>query len=261
MKEKYALLLSLKMMAYEINTLTDYSKECRECFVLLQDKLDDLCQFITSKDAIKQWNRWCQNPEIRIYCEQLRESSVRALCDMEKYQSVSTCKNKVNISDYIEKLTHSVRQELVNFGIDQNSKVVFVGSGAFPISAFTIAKEMGAQVLCVDIDSEAIALSKELAKVSGLDVNVTFTGEKLRELTLIKEATHVIVASLVKEKLEILEDLKECIGRKCKIVLRYGNGLKSVFNYPLEKDLSEEWTQTVISQSQNIYDTVILEKA
>ncbi|MFC4769092.1 nicotianamine synthase family protein, partial [Effusibacillus consociatus] len=177
------------------------------------------------------------------------------------HQSVCTCNNEFDISNYLTALSNSVKDELEEFGIDHKSKVLFIGSGAFPISALTIAKEKRVEVMCLDIDVEAVHLAKKVAKVSGLESIVEFSSKSLKELAFIKEATHIIIASLVKNKLEVLDDLKETINSNAKIMLRYGNGLKSIFNYPLEKDLSAEWVQTKITQRKTIYDTIILEKS
>ncbi|MCC5468025.1 nicotianamine synthase family protein [Pelosinus baikalensis] len=261
MKNKYELLLSLKLLEYEIKQLTIYSKECNECFDLLKNKLDYLCKFMTNDENLKQWNLWENHRDVRQHCERLRETSVKALCDMEKYQSLCTSNHKLDISEYFTSLSESVKSELEDFGIDRKSKVLFIGSGAFPISALTIANEIRAEVMCLDIDREALNLGEQVANISGLQSMVKFSNEKLRDVAFLKEATHIIVASLVKNKTEVLDELKGVIGLKTKILLRYGDGLKSVFNYPLDKKLSAEWVQTLNCQSKNIYDTIILEKA
>ncbi|WP_432404585.1 nicotianamine synthase family protein [Wukongibacter sp. M2B1] len=260
MKNKYEFLLSLKMLQYEINELMVYSKECSECFELLRNKLDYLCEFMNCQDNAKQWELWGKHSEIKEYCEKLRETSVKALCDVEKYQSICACNNKLDTSDYMKLLSNSVKYEFETFCVDSKSKVVFIGSGAFPISAMAIAKEIGAEVLCLDIDLEAIELARDVTKVLGLESTVRFSSKTVDELSFVNEATHIIIASLVEDKYKILDDLKNKVAPNTKIILRYGNGLKEIFNYPLEKDLSKEWNQTKISKSESIYDTIVLER-
>jgi hypothetical protein len=97
--------------------------------------------------------------------------------------------------------------------------------------------------------------------MSGLESMVAFSDKRVNELAFSKEATHIIIASLVKNKLEVLEDLKSEANYDTKIVLRYGNGLKSIFNYPLDADLSGDWVQSHVSQNEHIYDTMILQKS
>lgn len=260
MKDKYEFLLDMKRLDFEIKELNEYCRQCCGCYELLQDKLDHLCQFVTCQENMKRWCRWGSHAEICNQSECLRETSVRALCDMEKYQSNCVCNNELDVSQYISALSHTVKQELAFFGFTPASKVLFIGSGALPVSALTIAKELGAQVLCVDIDQEAVALGKQVAKVSGLDAIVAFSGQSLKEIPFVKEATHIVIASLVKNKLDVINEVKEAMNDCAKIILRFGNGLKSIFNYPMEPNVPGDWMQTIISQNRSIYDTMILEK-
>ncbi len=261
MKNKYEFLMSLKLLEYEIKQLNSYSKENSECFELLKNKLDYVCQFMNYEENLKLWDMWKTHREIKETSKELRETSVKALCDMEKYQSICICNNNLDISNYISLLSNSVKYELENFNINSQSKVLFIGSGAFPISAITIAKEIGAEIMCLDIDIEAVEFGRNIATVSGLDSIVKFSNENLKDLAFIKKATHIIIASLVEDKLKVLDDLKNTINKNTKIILRYGNGLKSIFNYPLDKKLPAEWIQTKVNKNKSIYDTIILEKS
>ena len=54
--------------------------------------------------------------------------------------------------------------------------VLFVGSGSMPITAFTIAKETGAEITCVDIDKKALDLSKKVTIKLGFP-NIIFENE------------------------------------------------------------------------------------
>lgn len=258
MKNKYAFLLSLKSLEYEINQLNGYSKEFSDCYELLRAKLDALCQFMINEDNERHWREWSNHEEIRLHSGLLRETSIQALCDMEKFQSLRTLENKLNISEYISMLSRTVKEELRHFQIGRHSKVLFVGSGAFPLTALTIAKETNADVLCLDIDAEAVHLGRRVAEASGLESKVHFSGIQLKEQSYLTEATHVMIASLVGNKLEVLEDVKHVISKDAKIILRYGNDLKSIFNYPLEQDLSEDWDLTPIIRQKSIYDTLII---
>lgn len=260
MKERFQLLLSLKVIEYEINELSEFAKECDECFELLKTKLDSLHHFMTDTNNITLWREWGEDEDILSYSEKVREASVRALCQMEKYQSVRSCNHQLNASEYITTLSRSVKQELEDLKINSDSKVLFIGSGAFPVSALTIASERGAEVYCVDIDQEAVVMGERVADITGLTSLVTFTDKKLENLGFAKKATHVVIASLVKNKLDVLRDLKELLPPRTQVVLRYGNGLKSIFNYPLETDLSSDWELKEVNKIGGIYDTMVLQK-
>lgn len=260
MKERFQLLLSLKVIEYEINELFKFAKECDECFDLLKTKLDSLHHFMMDATNLKRWKEWGEDKDIVSFCEKVREASVQALCEMEKFQSLRSCNHQLNASEYIQTLSQSVKQELEELNINNNSKVLFIGSGAFPISALTIASEKNAEVHCIDIDEQAVEMGRRVSELTGLQMHVTFENKKLNNLPFAKKATHVVIASLVKNKREVLNELKESLQPHTQVVLRYGNGLKSIFNYPLEMDLSDDWEFQRVNETEGIYDTMILKR-
>ncbi|RJE87016.1 class I SAM-dependent methyltransferase [Paenibacillus sp. 1011MAR3C5] len=260
MKKKYALLLALQSFEYEIHRLKAYSEECSDCYELLQLKLDALCSFMTSDESEALWGEWGDREEIRQHGELLRSASNQALCRLEKYQSCQVLEQKMNVSEYLSLLTSTVSQELKIFGMEAASRILFIGSGAFPVSALTMAQESGAEVFCLDTDEEAVALGRRVAEAAGLLAKLTFTSSYGAGMSFLDRATHVVIASLVGNKHELLRELKAAAGLETKIILRYGNGLKSIFNFPLELELSDEWEITPIIQNKRIYDTVMLQR-
>ena len=58
--------------------------------------------------------------------------------------------------------------------------------------------------------------------------------------------------------MEVLEELKPFLQTDMNVIVRYGNGLKSLFNYPIEEDLTLEWNVTPVVISKSIYDTIIM---
>lgn len=259
MKDKYEFMLALRALAFEIQELRIYSQADPDCFELLKHKLDQLCHFMSDAQNEQRWHRWHDHEEVRLHSGQLRETSVQALCDMEKYQSLCTTNQQLNVSDYLDVLAQSVREELAHYRIDHTSQVLFIGSGAFPLSALTIAKETGARLLCLDIDAEALELGRQVAATSGLADQVQFASRPDQDLAFLQTATHIVIASLVPNKREMIEAIEPYIHTDTMIVLRYGNGLKSIFNYPWEADLAGDWEQTQLMQGHRLYDTVVLQ--
>lgn len=262
MKEKYELLCSLKVIEVEIAELARYAKEFDGCYDLLKSKLDDLCTFITSKENDQKWDQWGAIEEVQVLSHQLRETSVNALCDVEKYQSIRAQQVGLPVGQYLSSLAKTVRDEYNNFGIHSDSNVLFIGSGAFPTTALTIAKETGAAVICLDIDQEAITLSREVARASGLEEKISFFHGDIHAHHSFEGITHVFIASLVKDKHEVIEVLKEKVWEGTKVIVRFGNGLKSIFNYPIDNIITGNWVQTYIhtENSDRIYETLVLEK-
>ncbi|NQX67634.1 hypothetical protein HQN90_16055 [Paenibacillus alba] len=252
---------ALHRMNEDIKHSASRLEACSNCFEILKDKLDRLCDFITSIENVRQWSLWNHEPNVQEQSRMLRTTAVKALCDLEKYQSRRIHNEETQISEYMQKLSHSVRADVTCMQVTEQSKVVFIGSGALPLSALTIAQESGAEVICLDIDLEAVELGRHTAAMSGLGSRVAFSHKRISELAVAREATHFIIASLVENKLEILEELKHAAHHQAKILIRYGNGLKSLFNFPLEADLSEDWTLDTLRTQGHLYDTIILERA
>ncbi|WP_175532074.1 nicotianamine synthase family protein [Paenibacillus sp. yr247] len=258
---KFEFLLSLRLLECEIKELTNYSRVYCDGYEILKIKLDELCELMVREETIRQWIAWGRDEDVQRQAKRLREAAIEALCNVEKHQSKCISRNEMNVNKYLTTIIQSVKDDLISFGIDYHSKVLFIGSGAFPVSALTIAKEFGAKVMGVDIDPEAVFLASHVAKAFDIETMVSFSGEELITLTFLKETTHIIIASLVENKIEVLDQLKELIKNDVKIMLRYGNGVKSLFNYPFDCDLSGDWHQRKLIVWNPIYDIIILEKS
>lgn len=221
-------------------------------------KLDRLCEFIGCKESERCWRRWGDREDIKTSSERLRATSSKALCVVEKRRAICAYTDQHDVSLYQTLLSESVRAECRLAQIDRTAKVLFIGAGAFPISAFTIARETSATVYCTDIDEEAIYHGSQLIKFLGLHKNVIYSDSPSRNDEYLGTASHIFMASLVPEKLAILDTFKSAAQPDCKMILRYGNGLKSLFNYPLCADLSGEWQAEPMNGTNCIYDTLLL---
>ncbi len=260
MKEKYRFLLKIKSLEFEIKELLYTCSIDGSCFELLKEKLNYLCSFIVDKEAEDNWFVWGNDYEVVHSVRNLRYISCKALCNLEKYQA--NCL-KFNLEDefrYTRTLEKKVLVESKKLGINKDSKVVFIGSGAMPISAFAIAESIGSEIRCIDIDNEAIELSSEISKLLKLDDLITFSKDSLNDLDYLKEASHIIIASLVEDKMKIVKEIKDYLNKEAKIVLRYGNGIKSVFNYPLDTCSISGWKLNELNDRESIYETIVLEK-
>ncbi|WP_245376072.1 nicotianamine synthase family protein [Paenibacillus eucommiae] len=233
---------------------------------ILSAKLDHLCEFIVNKDNEKRWGKWGSSEEIKQGSGNVREISVHALSVVEKMRSYRAYSGNLDLNLYISLLSASVKEEWRYTQIDQTSKVLFIGAGAFPLSAFTIARNTSAEVICTDIDDEAVYQGRKLTEFLGLQRSVHYLDSHLKASEAAGACTHVFIASLVPEKIEIVEELKTAVHPDCKMIIRYGNGLKSLFNYPLFTDLSsdwkvdwqEDWQVDCINRPACLYDTLIL---
>jgi len=253
------LLFDLKVLEFKLKeSLKLYENTKIEAnFELLKTNIDELCSFIIKKENHLAFFQTAENEDIRAYVISIRDLSTKILGIIEKEEARKILEDANSCFQYGEELKLTVKQEIHDYKITSQDHILFVGSGSMPITAFTIAKETGAEITCVDIDKEALDLSKKVAIKLGFP-NIIFENE-LFSLSLDKYS-HIIIASLVPLKCEILENIRKTIPVTTKLILRYGNELKELFNYPIYQKEIKTFIKTVIRDRDFIYDTLLLEK-
>lgn len=251
----------LRAWAEKLNGLLSDAGRRPDIWGQLGGELDRLCAFIACEDNGRLWHRLRHDKGVKEAAERLREVSARALGAVEKARARLVCAQKKWTTDdrYSLLLSASVREEWERVRARRGAKVMFIGAGAFPVSAFTIAREMSAEVLCVDIDEEAVRHAMELARYLELEEKIRYGNGFLCDPEFVGTATHVFIASLVPEKLDILRELRSRVRSDCRIVVRYGNGLKSLFNYPLDTEMLTDWRAAAFGRTGSLHDTLILE--
>jgi len=160
---------------------------------------------------------------------------------------------------YLERVADHVVREGEAAGIGANSHVLFIGCGPFPESAVGLVRGFGCQVTCIDHNADAIFCAHLVVKRLGL--------ERLMEVKLAdgrdvdsSAFSHVWLASLVSEKEEILGHLYEQGIAGVRVVLRYGTGLKRLFNYEAPPFDPKLWRPINWSALEHFYEVLILEK-
>ncbi|BDU39532.1 putative SAM-dependent methyltransferase [Vibrio nigripulchritudo MADA3029] len=251
----YQLLVAISTFESQIHTLTNYSIESCECFTLLQEKLDELCSWILQEKQQTISDELGFNPEHDRQVKRLRETAVKALCMLEKHQSQCAREHQLSVSEYLCQLSENAQIELRSAGIENHSRVLFIGSGSYPLSAFTISQLTGAVVHGIDIDEQAVALANQL---DSSHLSTTFGCQDLITEFESFRPTHVVVASLVEHKWELLNQLKPYLDCSHRVLVRFGNGLKSAFNYPFNPNLMEGWDTQLIHNKAAVYDTVLM---
>lgn len=254
-----SLLFDLKVLEFKLKeSLEQYEKEkTEENLELLKNGIDELCSFIIKKENHLAFFQIQEHENIRIYVTSIRDLSTKILGIIEKEEARRILKDTDSCFQYGEELEFTVKREIHDYEMTSQDHILFVGSGSMPITAFTIAKEIGAKITCVDIDTEALDLSKEVAKKLVFH-DITFEND-LSTLPL-EKYSHVIIASLVPLKCEILEKIRRELSISTKLILRYGNELKELFNYPICEREIKTFTKTVIRDRDFIYDSLLLER-
>lgn len=251
------LIFKLKILSFKYKEALALFKRDKKNNFLLEECIEETSFFILNKKNNLAYFKNSENKEIQFLIKEIRNYSVEVLGILEKIKAIEV----LNFTDYSfkyeEQLILSVQQEIKDYSILKESQVLFVGSGAMPITAYTIAKETEASISCLDIDPEAIRLSKKVTDKLKL-INIFFE-DNIENLNL-SSFSHIIIASLVPEKCEILDYITKKTGKNTKIILRYGNGLKEIFNFPLCIKIINNYTKTVIRDQDFIYDSLLLER-
>ncbi|MCG2838299.1 hypothetical protein L6J37_15805 [Photobacterium sp. WH77] len=257
LNEKYALLSSLIACEAQLSALTEYSLESCDCYTLVQEKLDGVCDLITHTDNQRIWQHFAHCPEVDRQIKKIRETSIKSLCALEKHQSRCAVDHPYQFTHYLNALNDSARKETQSVNIHRDSRVLFIGSGAFPLSAITIATLTDATVKGIDIDKDAVAQSRRL---NTAHLRISFESTDLITCLELFRPTHIVIASLVEHKWEVLSVLRPYLTATQQVLVRYGNGLKSAFNYPFNPDISLGWRAQPVDCGSMLYDVMLMEK-
>jgi CTP:phosphocholine cytidylyltransferase-like protein len=239
-------------------------KRNRHIYQQMEQVIGEFSFFILNKENRDLWNcmEHQNNTTLTMLAEQLREQSAFCVWDLEKYRAIEFKKNRQSIADYFKNIEGCIETEFGSFEISLDSKVLMIGVGAFPMTPIVIAKKTGAEIVGIDIDSEAIDLARAVVTIADKNARIAIKERTVDQLEFTKMATHIIFASTVKEKFAILKQLHPLTNENAVVAMRYGNGFKSLFNYPLENIDSSLWKiVNNVSQEENIFDIALYKKA
>jgi len=122
-------------------------------------------------------------------------------------------------------------EEARRAGVTSSSRVAFVGSGPLPESAIAISERLGCEVVCIDVNPEAVLLSSRLLHVLGLDKRIHVRFMDATEISF-ADFTHVFVAVLAHPKDRILRRICETGAADVRVVCRTATGLRSLLYEP-----------------------------
>ncbi|MBB3908978.1 nicotianamine synthase family protein [Anoxybacteroides rupiense] len=225
--------------------------------------IDDYSKFITNEKNQEAWEQLelHESSEWSQLVANLRKKSALCVAIMEKYRALKLRDGHVEIADYFKNIESCIEEEFGSFRITSESKVLLVGSGSFPMTPLLIAKRTGAEVVGIDIDDEAIQLGRNVVERLGSGLNIRLEKLSVEDLDFTKDVTHVIFSSTVESKYDILDQLYELTNDHVVVAMRYGNQLKSLFNYPLREVDEEKWKLVEhIIRPQHVFDIALYKK-
>jgi len=192
---------------------------------------------------------------------QLRAQSARCVAILEKYRALHLLNGKTGADGYFANIESCIDEEFGAVAPKAQSKVLLIGSGSFPMTLLNLASRTGATTAGIDIDPEALDLGRQVVQLLGGNLKITLSCEPIEELEFLREATHVVISSTVQAKYQMLHRMHPLTRDDVVVAMRYGDGLKSLFNYPKEPVDAQRWNLAeTIEQPQQIFDIALYSK-
>ncbi|PKQ89652.1 SAM-dependent methyltransferase [Paenibacillus sp. BGI2013] len=230
----------------------------------LEAVINDYSRFVTDQDNKATWEQLehSELEELDSLVWALRNKSAQCVAIMEKYRALKLENGDVQIADYFKNIEECIDKEFGSFHVTSDSNVLLVGSGSFPMTPLLIAKRTGAQVVGIDIDEESITLGRKVVETLGTGLKIRLESTLLENLEYTKEATHIIFSSTVAPKYELLDQLHALTNAQVVVAMRYGDQLKSLFNYPMIETDSSKWKLVdTILRPDDVFDIALYQKA
>ncbi|MGN7454835.1 SAM-dependent methyltransferase [Paenibacillus pasadenensis] len=209
----------------------------------LQEQIDRYSELILEPGSEPLWEALEQRSPVEAerLADELRSRSALAVAQMEKHRALRLLEGAESPAAYFRNIESCIEEEFGHFAVTPESKVLMVGSGSFPMTPLLIARRTGAEVLGVDIDAEAVELGRQVARKLGPELPIRIEHGHAHEQRGLEEVTHLIFSSTIPVKYELLERLHPLTSPRATAAMRYGDGFKSLFNYPMRQALDSRW--------------------
>ncbi|QUL58251.1 SAM-dependent methyltransferase [Paenibacillus tritici] len=255
----YEFAAKFRKMADEFDGTTGRSLE-------LTDIIDEYTCFIMNPRNQEIWEEKVgplDSREVMRLTAELREVSAKCVSIMEKYRALHFLNGSEERTEYFANIESGIEREFGSFEVGSDSRVVMVGAGAFPMTPMLISRRTNAEVLGIDIDEEAVILSNKVLSKLGHHLPVRLlTGSVIQYEPELKQATHIIFSSTVAEKYNLLDLMYPLTGQQVVVAMRYGDRIKSLFNYPMKAVDETKWKLAEqIQCPDQVFDVALYRKA
>ncbi|MCU6711754.1 SAM-dependent methyltransferase [Paenibacillus sp. J5C_2022] len=225
----------------------------------LEAVISDYSGFVTNQSNKEAWNGFeeLDSDSFQTILHALRTDSARCVAIMEKNRAIKLLDEADAKSSYFQNIEACILQEFRHFNVTAESNVLLVGSGAFPMTPLHIARQTGASVVGIDIDDEAVSLGRQVVARLGPELSIRLERATIEELDGMDTITHVVFSSTVKEKYRILDRLYDLTRGEVAVAMRFGDRLKSIFNYPSEDVDKRKWkVEGTHLQQELVFDII-----
>lgn len=222
-------------------------------------EIQSLCRFLGQERKLSAYSV-CEDPRLEPAVRALQQVAERAGCELEKALARQLAGDPTARNHYLGQVGEFASWEARCAQIGPHSKVLFVGSGALPVTAVTLVRELRCQVTCLDRDREAAELSRKALAQLGCPEGLRVVHGSLADVD-VESYTHVWIASLVPNKLDVLRVLARRAHPLARVLVRYGEGLHRIFNYELEPAALRGWLiQRRLEKKGHLHSTLLLSR-
>lgn len=227
----------------------------------LEELLADYSRFVTDPGNEAPFAQLAPDTGTTELVDGLRTQSARCVAVIEKYRALRLLEGQEGAEGYFANIESCIAGEFGAVAPSGESKLLLVGSGSFPMTLLNVASLTGASALGIDIDAESIALGRRVVALLGQGLDIALEGRAIHELDFTAQATHVVFSSTVPVKYELLHQLHALTREDVVVAMRFGDGLKSLFNYPMQEVDPALWRLAdTIRQPEKVFDIALYEK-
>lgn len=240
-----------------------YDGTARHCLEM-ERVVGDYSAFVTDARHHESWARMEREgaADFTRLVAELRSQSARCAAIMEKYRALNLLDGHTGSAGYFDNIESGIEAEFGTFELTSSSTVLLVGSGSFPMTPLYIAERTGAGVIGVDIDAEAVELGRRVVKTLGNGLDIRLEPVSVEDLADTGEASHIIFSSTVAVKYALLDAIHASTRDDVVVAIRYGDHLKSLFNYPMEEVDRRKWKLVdQVLRPEHIFDVALYVKA
>lgn len=179
----------------------------------------ELTAFMTKKNMLSLFQQTFEKFETN-----LEDDFAHLLIDKNKSAK------KTLISDYpiYYRYIISLKNEIKLAKINSKDKVLFVGSGPFPITAILIHELTHSQVDCVEINKNSAKLSKKVVNHLNHGDSIHIINKDALTINY-SDYTVIVIAILVKPQDKLLETMWKQISKRSRIVYRTPDLIRQAF--------------------------------
>ncbi|GAA1852767.1 SAM-dependent methyltransferase [Myceligenerans crystallogenes] len=191
----------------------------------------------------------------------LRARSARCAAVSEKYRALRLLEGRTGTGGYFDNVESCIEEEFGAVSPAGTSRVLLVGSGSFPMTLLNVAARTGAVAAGVDIDAEAVDLGRRVVRLLGGSYDITLDSRPVGELPFTRTATHIVFSSTVAAKYDLLHRLHAGTRDDVVVAMRFGDGLKSLFNYPMQDVDPARWRLLeTVRRPDQVFDVAVYVK-